>query len=1016
MPAHDVAVINSTSSADVQTTNSQLSGIKNSMITGNIQGLFPRSKQYKPRRIGELAIENDALIISLTESHLDNCILDAEIKIDGFTIFRQDRESAPKGGIITYIRDSFASTARTVASGSTGQIEFLCIYIEDKKLLLITIYRPPTENQMHFSEVLKTIDDCINSLNDFPSIILTGDFNYPRICWMNGQAVNLSVETNRNSLINFADKHFLTQYIDQPTREQNILDLLFTNNADIFSKIDVPKTPELSDHNLIIANTSLPKAREHSSSVDTGQNSFRSLNFFHKDINWENINQEIEAIDWQARFNNNGVQDNFDTFRTELLKIAFKYVPKRKAYRKKKRYIPRDRKKLMQKRRTLSGKIASSRNPSLIARHVESIKDIERRLKTSFDNERKQEENRAIQCMRGEDKNYFYKFAKSKAKIKSKIGPFEREGQIIEDPKLKAEILKEQFESVYSTPGEEQMEISPPLVPEVTLQEFEITEANIEAQIKELRKKAAAGPDDIPAVLLKNCINSVKYPLSIFWNQSLQDGNIPEILKTGIITPIYKGKDRNQPVNYRPVSLTSNIIKIFEKLIKKKIVEHMETNGHFNSNQHGFRTGRSCISQLLNHHTKIIEALELGKKVDVIYLDFAKAFDKVHHGILLQKLKKVGITGKLHRWIGEFLRERKQYVAVEGALSSESEVRSGVPQGSVLGPLLFLIHIGDIDKQIRNSTVTCFADDTRIMKTIREDNDNTLLQEDLDHIYEWATTNKMKFNDRKFETINYQPGHRNEAYHNYTTESGSLIERKTEIRDLGIIMNNEASFAEHITAIAKKGKNLAGWALRTFQSRETNLMLTLLKVLIRPHLEYGCQVWNPHKACEIKLLESVQRSFTRKIDGTTVGTVKMNYWERLQHLKLYSLQRRRERYIIIYVWKIVYGHVPNLQPPITAYLSDRQGLTCRRRDLTHGRYTRFGTLKENSLVGKGLLLFNRLPAEIKACNDSLETFKKKLDNFLKTVPDQPVMQGYHQPASDNSITSQLEALRTRNNL
>ena len=960
-----------------------------------------------------MAIETDALIISFTESHLNENILDAEININGFEMFRQDRKLAPKGGIITYVKETISSMAKVVSAGSRGNIEYLCIYFKNKDLLFITIYRPPTENHQNFYEVLKTIDEYISSLPTTPSIILTGDFNYPGIRWSNGLAINVPVGLNQNSspnsLLSFASRHFLTQKIDQPTREQNLLDLLFTSNDDIFSKIEVQKTPFLSDHNLIVANTTLSNPRDFFPATLPAQNSFKSLNFFHQNINWEAINQDIEQINWESKFANSSVQENFDTFRTELLKITCKHVPKKKAFRKKKKYIPQDRKILMKKQKILQGKIVASRNPSQIARHIESIEGIERSLKNSLDNEKRSREDRAIECMKGEDKNYFFKYANSKKKIKTQIGPFEKEGFIIQDPKLKAELLKEQFESVFTPPDEGHQDDTPPS-PQFTgptLEDFEITEEDIAAQIKELRKKAAAGPDEIPAVLLKNCMNSVKTPICKFWNQSFQEGFIPEILKTGFITPVYKGIDRNKTVNYRPVSLTSNVMKIFEKLIRKKITKHMEENELFNPNQHGFRSGRSCISQLLNHHTKILEELELGGKIDVIYLDFAKAFDKVHHGVLLQKLQNIGITGNLFEWLKEFLRARKQFVSVEGALSSESDVLSGVPQGTVLGPLLFLIHIGDIDREINASKVSCFADDTRIMKIIKDDNDKTLLQEDLNRIYNWANVNKMKFNENKFEMIDYQAGQRNESYHTYRTENDAPIERKSEIRDLGIIMNNEATFTDHIAAIAKKGRKLAGWALRTFQSREASLMLTLLKVLIRPHLEYGCQVWNPHLAREISLLESVQRDFTRKIEGTN----EFDYWERLKELSLYSLQRRRERYIIIYVWKIIHGLVPNFEGDNKIRVIDtgRHGLKCIRPELNGGRRTRFGTRKENSLVVFGQKLFNHIPKEIRECHGPPETFKKMLDRFLLTVPDQPVIHGgeYPQQATTNSIITQI---------
>ena len=171
-----------------------------------------------------------------------------------------------------------------------------------------------------------------------------------------------------------------------------------------------------------------------------------------------------------------------------------------------------------------------------------------------------------------------------------------------------------------------------------------------------------------------------------------------------------------------------------------------------NPKQHGFRSGRSCRSQLLEHH-KILEELEKSNNADVIYLDFAKAYDKVDHGILLNKLKNIGINGKIGVWIHNFLSNRQQCVAVNVTTSSEAQVRIGIPQGSVLGPLLFLIHISDINYEIADSTVSCFADDTRILLGIKDEEDIQMLQNYLHKLYKWADTNNMKFNANKFELL-----------------------------------------------------------------------------------------------------------------------------------------------------------------------------------------------------------------------------------------------------------------------
>ena len=194
----------------------------------------------------------------------------------------------------------------------------------------------------------------------------------------------------------------------------------------------------------------------------------------------------------------------------------------------------------------------------------------------------------------------------------------------------------------------------------------------------------------------------------------MNQGKIPQILKTANIVPIYKGKGapRSKAKNYRPVALTSHITKIFEKVIRRYIIQFMELNQLFNPSQHGFRTGRSCLSQLLAHYERILQLMEEGLDVDVIYLDFAKAFDKVDFTIILQKLKDMGIQGHVGRWIHQFITGRTQSVLVNGCRSKPAKVLSGVPQGSVLGPLLFLVLIGDIDQNIASAFLSSFADDT----------------------------------------------------------------------------------------------------------------------------------------------------------------------------------------------------------------------------------------------------------------------------------------------------------------
>ena len=307
-----------------------------------------------------------------------------------------------------------------------------------------------------------------------------------------------------------------------------------------------------------------------------------------------------------------------------------------------------------------------------------------------------------------------------------------------------AEIFADQYDSVFSTPS---INIPPAmdtledinLISDITVSPEEIMDA-----IKELRPASASGADGFPAILLTNCYKQLAIPLAILWKVSLQNTTIPDKLKFNIIPPIHKGGSKSNPANYRPVALTSHIIKIFKKVIRNKLASFLDQNNLLNENQHGFRPGRSCLTQLLAHHDNIISLLEQGQNVDVVYLDFAKAFDKVDHNIVLAKAYNFGIRGKLLAWIREFLSNRTQSVIVNGVLSTPRPVISGVPQGSVIGPLIFLILISDIDKDTLHSLIASFADDTRATKGIKCENDAVDLQEDLFHIYQWSVTNNMQ--------------------------------------------------------------------------------------------------------------------------------------------------------------------------------------------------------------------------------------------------------------------------------
>ena len=601
------------------------------------------------------------------------------------------------------------------------------------------------------------------------------------------------------------------------------------------------------------------------------------------------------------------------------------------------------------------------------------------------------------------------------------IGPLLNSAKkLISAPRKMAELLSNQYSSVFSSPQYDSISVET-LFPSFdvlsfrSLTDISFTDNELAEAMQGLDPTSAPGPDGFPAILLNKCSDALSTPLAKIWSSSLESGEIPSECKAATISPIHKGKSRALPKNYRPVALTSHLIKVFEKVVRKRIVEFMDEHRLFNDSQHGFRGGRSCLSQLLSHFDRITAELEKGYGVDVIYLDFAKAFDKLDHGITLHKLKALGIHGNLGRWISCFLTNRTQSVIVEGRKSAPKPVVSGVPQGSMLGPLLFLVLIGDIDKDVASSFLSSFADDTRIGRKITDISDLACLQADLEAIYTWSSANNMQFNCDKFELVRYRSNISKavQAETSYTSYDGSPIEEKDHVRDLGVTLSNDATFKKHIQERCELAKSKISWFLRTFSSRQRCPMTTLWKSLIMSHIEYCSQLWSPSTVGNIQALELLQKAFISRIDGM----YGLSYWEQLSELKLYSLERRRERYQVIYTWRILEGQVPNIDTtPIRSTHSDRRGRMCIPPSLSSSAPERIKSIRFASLAHKGPRLFNSLPTEIRNLTGcSVDCFKGALDRYLRTLPDEPLIPSMtkYKDCDTNSIIDWGATVRLR---
>ena len=345
-------------------------------------------------------------------------------------------------------------------------------------------------------------------------------------------------------------------------------------------------------------------------------------------------------------------------------------------------------------------------------------------------------EKKLVGNIKNDSKN-FYAYVRSKQKVRGKVGPLENNrGNILSDGFHMAEVVNEYFSSVFTTE-----DISSLPVPFTKFEgnksehlgQLFVTPEMIAQKIKKMKDNKSPGVDGIPPKLFKE----ISTPLANFFNLSLEKGIVPSEWKEANITPLFKKGSRNKPENYRSVSLTSVVGKLLETLIRDHMVEFLVKHKLINTSQHGFLKARSCLTNLLCFLEEITKWVDDGSPVDVVYLDFQKAFDKVPHQRLLLKLKAHGIVNDVINWIEKWLTHRRQRVIVDGEISNWKSVLSGVPQGSVLGPILFLIYINDLEDDI-SSKVPKFADDTKVFRKVTNDTDKQSLQDHLDKLVKWS--------------------------------------------------------------------------------------------------------------------------------------------------------------------------------------------------------------------------------------------------------------------------------------
>ncbi len=429
---------------------------------------------------------------------------------------------------------------------------------------------------------------------------------------------------------------------------------------------------------------------------------------------------------------------------------------------------------------------------------------------------------------------------------------------------MKAQVLSDFFQSVYCIEPQNNIPIIDPCVITNPLGNLIISEKIVLEKLQGLDSTKSPGPDNIHPRILKEGCNILCKPLSIIFTKSFLSGNLPSSWKQANICAIFKKGNKQHPNNYRPVSLTSVVCKMFESIIRDHLLQYLNVNNVMSPNQFGFLPCRSTTIQLINVIDLITTNLDNKVDTDVVFMDFQKAFDTVPHSRLICKLNHFGINGVFSTWISNFLTDRKHRVIVSGATSNWHTPTSGIPQGSVLGPLLFVLFINDLPSVV-SSKVFLFADDTKIMRPIHSESDHFALQQDLDALQVWSDKWLLKFHPDKYVVLTIGKNNTDFDYSLTGNDDSKSLQHVQEVKDLGIVIDRSLSFNQHITIKINKANSMMGVIRRSFDFLDESMFLLLYKALVRPQLEYANAVWCPYLKKHIEAIEKVQRRATKLI-------------------------------------------------------------------------------------------------------------------------------------------------------
>ena len=857
---------------------------------------------FAKRNALNATLENENLdVIIGCETKLNSDILDSEFLPENYKCWRNDRNRHGGGVIIIYKDDLKVTKINVKVKSEVLAVKIACQ--GKKSLIMCAVYRPPNNDRQYMDDLCADIK-LIHDSSPGCAFWCGGDFNLPDIDWINEIIIGnrYPLEINQSLLDLLCDLN-LTQIVNFPTRAINTLELLLTNRPSLVHEMS--PHPGISDHDSIVF-TRIDCLAQVKRPVS------RKVHQWHKLTNdkLSKIKSYVKSAVTDIVTNcsvDTPVEDIWQQIKNISSNVLEQVPAKMTSRRFNQTWVNRTVRRLFNRKRRAYNKARRTQ----CEQDWEHFRELRRQTQRACNKAAADHVAQRVSIDVDKSRKSLYKYVKNSRTDNNGVSTLEVNGRSFSTPTEKANALNRQFSSVFSPLSDSVPDLGPAKAPSIPDIVFEVT--GIKKLLQLIKTNKSSGPDNISAKFLKETGDELAPALTLLFQASMHQSQIPEDWRHARVSPQYKtGKNnRSVPANYRPISLTCIVCKIMEHCVTSHLMGHLDKHNLLTDYQHGFRKKRSCETQLILTVDDISKALKDKKQVDCILLDFAKAFDKVSHKKLIAKLKFNGVDGPTLLWIEDFLRSRTQVVVVDGEESGVAPVTSGVPQGTVLGPALFLVYINDLPDGL-TCTPRLFADDCLMYRVINSDADTEAIQTDLLTLEAWEQKWDMEFAEDKCKVLTITLKHkrniiiRNYQIHNY------VLKRVDSADYLGVKLDSKLNFNAHIGSICKKATSARQLLQRTLPACDRATKAQTYTTFIRPIVEYAATAWDPHNCKTLQKqrdqLEGIQSKCARyvtgqwKRQGSSISGMKAE-------LRWDSLQERRAHARILMMHKVKHGFV-----------------------------------------------------------------------------------------------------------